>query len=395
MSTLNQALITPRVVRWARERARRRLDKLAKTLHTKPEHVESWEEGTSAPTINQAQRLAEVLHIPFGYLFLPSPPEEKLPLPDFRTVVGAELGRPSGEFIDLLNDVIIKQQWYRHFLLEQGRVPLPFIGQFSVKDGYAKIAKSIRETLGISHALRTACSSPDEFLRTIIRNAGVAGILMMRSGVAQGNTRRPLSVEEFRGFAISDPIAPVIFVNGRDASTAQVFTVAHELTHLWIGATGISNEHLKRPLLADSNEVERFCNSAAAEVLIPESEFTEAWNPSRSTDDNMHALARDCKVSTVVVLRRAYELGQLNWAQYAEAYQKEEQKFKSRQEHKKKGGDFFKNVVARNSPALTRAAVYGAIEGRVLYRDAARLLNVGVPVIQSIAHHLSKRTVDV
>jgi Zn-dependent peptidase ImmA (M78 family)/DNA-binding XRE family transcriptional regulator len=384
----SRALITPEVVRWARERARAKRDEVAKALGKTPGSIEAWELGTSAPTFNQAQRLAEILHVPFGYLFLPSPPHERIPLHDFRTLRGAESG-PSAELIDLLNDVMFKHQWYRELLLEQGTLPLAFIGKSSLRDGSDQVAESIRDVLHIDSKLRQESATWDEFLRNLIRNAEAAGILVMRSGVAAGDSRRPLGIKEFRGFAISDPIAPLVFLNSKDSRSAQIFTVAHEIVHIWIGETGISNEDLKEPRLRGHADVERFCNQAAAEILAPKLEFLAKWQKHWSIADNADSLAHMFKVSKVVVLRRAFDLEIITSKQYKEHYAIEERKFVDRPK-RKGGGNYLRNVLTRNGPILTGAVVRGALEGTVLYRDAARLLNISVPTVPKLADYLAK-----
>ena len=212
----------------------------------------------------------------------------------------------------------------------------------------------------------------------------------MKTGVVEGNTHRPLSVSEFRGFAISDRFAPVVFINGRDAQTAQIFTLIHELAHIWIDASGISNESLKQSPSDELNTVERFCNAVAAEVLVPAVDFAALWIKQRSVDENMRQASRRYKVSTVVVLRRALDLHKLTWEQFLEHYIREGQRFKA-QKAKSKGGDYFANLIYRNSAALASAVVSGTLEGKLLYRDGARMLNTSVPNLQKLALTLAKR----
>ncbi|UEM07807.1 helix-turn-helix domain-containing protein (plasmid) [Skermanella rosea] len=81
---MSKALVSPEMLRWARERVALSIDVLAQKLGTKPEKLTAWGEGGSQPTFRQAEKIAAVLHVPFGFLFLPEPPEEKLPIPDLR-----------------------------------------------------------------------------------------------------------------------------------------------------------------------------------------------------------------------------------------------------------------------------------------------------------------------
>jgi Zn-dependent peptidase ImmA (M78 family)/transcriptional regulator with XRE-family HTH domain len=391
MSSQQRAFVTGAIIRWARERARIKQDQIARTLHVPTDTIASWELEKELPTIHQAERLAETLHIPLGYLFLPSPPVEKLPLPDFRTIRSAEAGVPSAALIDLLNDVMVKQEWYREFLLEDGAEPLPFVGRFSIQDGTEQVAENIRQALKIDTTLRQQCNSWSEFFRTIIRRAESAGILVMRAGTVSGNSRRPLSIVEFRGFAISDPIAPVVFVNVRDWPVAQLFTLVHELAHIWIGAGGISNETLEDPTVIGHQMVERFCNNTAAEVLVPRVEFLQVWSKDRTFDDNIDIATSGFKVSSLVAARRAFDLQMISRRQYMEHFAMVEQRFKNRPPKKKAGGHGVLNIIARNGETLSSTVVSNALEGRMLYRDAARLLHVSVPAVRKIAEYLAKK----
>jgi Zn-dependent peptidase ImmA (M78 family) len=286
------------------------------------------------------------------------------------------------------NDIILKQQWYRDYLLEQGSPRLAFAGRFSIRDATEEVAENIRGVLHIDASLRENCNGWDEFLAAIVRNAEASGMLVMRSGIVASNTHRRLSVEEFRGFAISDPIAPLAIINASDSRSAQIFTVAHEIAHVWLGRSGISNENLGDPEIASNNAVERFCNAVAAEVLAPAADFSDLWDESRPLEENVTIASRHFKVSRVVILRRALDLGRISRKQYAQQYEREMQT--SRGTSGTKGGHFYRTTLARNSPTFTNAVVQGTLVGHVLYRDAARLLNVGVPAVQKIADYLAK-----
>lgn len=380
---MTEALVTPQLLQWARERRRLPLGVAAEKLNIKPDKLERWEKGNGRPTFRQAKRLANKFYIPFGYLFLSSPPEERLPLTDFRTVAGAKEYPPSPDFLDVLNDVLRKQQWYREYQESLGAKELQFIGRFPAEDNHQLIATDIRNTLGINENMREESHNWEQFLKEFINRAESNGILVLRSGIVGNNTHRALNVEEFRGFEISDNLAPVIFINGKDAKAAQIFTLAHELAHLWIGKSGISNPNYFNKLSHQQNPIERVCNKVAAETLLPKEEFLSYWEDRNELKDNLELLAKKYRVSEFVVLRRAYDNNKLNETDYYEFYQR------LIAEHKRSkgtgGGDFYRSLLARNSSTLTTTLLVAAAEGRISQKDAARLLNVkakSLPVIQ-------------
>ena len=381
------AFITPAVIQWAIARASTTPEKLAKRLHAPRTAVAAWEQGKSLPTFSQAQKLAEALYIPFGYLFLSDPPLDRIPLTDFRAPLGKRI-TPSPELVDLVNDVLFKHEWYREFAIQEGATRLPFVGSFPV-EGNARVGDHIRRTLRIDE-VRQRSASWSDFFRGLIRNTEAAGILVMRSGVVAGNTRRRLSAKEFRGFAICDSIVPLIFINAKDWPRSQIFTLAHELAHIWTGSTGISNESLKDFEATERNPVEHFCNRTAAEVLVPSGDFLTIWDETKSIRENVDDAARHFRVSTLVVLRRARDLERISQKEYLKWYEREEHTFREGGEAQRKGGSFYNNVISRNSRTLTSVVVQGAISGKVLYRDAARLLNVNASAIQKVARHLVK-----
>ena len=264
-----EAFINPQLVTWALRRSGLTQVDAAKRLQIPQTRLADWERGDARPTFRKAEGLAHVLHIPFGFLFLPEPPLLEIPLPDLRTVNGAPLREFTPEFYDVLNDALRKQEWYRAYLESEGTKPLPFIGQFTPNHSVHMIASEIDNTMGLSEEIRRKADNWEEFLKDFITQVEEIGVLVLRSSVVGNNTHRPLSVDEFRGFVISDEIAPLIFLNGSDAKSAQIFTLAHELAHLWVGQSGISNPDYRRRAVDQTHEIERVCDSIAAQLLVP------------------------------------------------------------------------------------------------------------------------------
>ena len=203
------------------------------------------------------------------------------------------------------------------------------------------------------------------------------------------NVHRPLSVKEFRGFAISDDLAPAIFINTQDSKTAQVFTLVHEAVHLWVGKSGISNPDLRKRTSDPMNTTERYCNRLAAEILIPGTGLLESWDVGQTIEQNLPRLSKVYRVSTSVVLRRAYELNVLEYTDYLRFLKREEARWRRTQARKPEGGDFYNTLLSRNSSTLTKVLVAATLEGRFLSRDAARLLGVKLSVLSKIGERLA------
>jgi Zn-dependent peptidase ImmA (M78 family)/DNA-binding XRE family transcriptional regulator len=383
-----KALINGGIITWARQRAEMDPVDLATSIHVKPEQISDWESGEDHPTFRQAQNLAKKLFIPFGYLFLTEPPVIEPQIADLRTVRDEQRNRFSLEFEDVLNDAQRKQNWYKEQLLQEGAQNLAFIGKFSITDNILAVAEDIQETLGINQAFRDRCTSWEDFLSKFIEKVEANGILVLRNGVVGNNNRRKLSVQEFRGFVLSDPIAPLIFINNNDTQAAKVFTLAHELAHLWIGESGVSDLDPGTRTTVPINDIERFCNKVAAEVLVPQQVFVESWDDNANLQANLNTLCRLFRVSAPVILIRAKTLNKISDQVF---YQEYPNYNAARRRTRSSSGNFNNTLPVRNSKTLTRAIITSALEGSTLYRDAARLLGVKVSTLNSLASHLEIR----
>lgn len=386
---MTEALISPTVLRWARERAQLDPEHLAKMANVKPGKLLLWEQGEAKPTFNQAQHIAQVLHVPFGYLFLSRPPEETLPIPDLRTIGDHATERLSTELRDLLLDVLRKQEWYRDYLLEQGAEPLPFVGRFDLTVDAKIIASDLAKTLGLMISDRGQARNWEDFLGLLMDKAEESRVCVMRSGIVGSNTHRGLSVQEFRGFAICDEIAPVVFINGKDAKAAQIFTLIHELAHLWIGRSGISDISLTHPANASHRRTERLSNAVAAEVLVPRDSFCEHWSPQDPLDQNAARLASFFRVSTVVIARRAFDTGLVNWKDFIDYFQLQAEIWK--RQKKRSGGDPYRTIPVRNGKRFTDAVLHNVYDRRLLLRDAGKLLGVNPSKIDRLAQETGIR----
>jgi Zn-dependent peptidase ImmA (M78 family) len=367
---MTRVAVEPRILRWARERARLELDELAARFNKLPE----WEAGETLPTLKQLEAFAKAVHVPVGYLFLPEPPDEPVPIPDFRTFAGRAVTRPSPNLLDTIYACQERQSWYRDYVRVAHQQALRFIGSTTVAGSPEDVAEKMRATIGFDVAARRDCPTWSDALRLFIQQADQAGILVMVSGVVLSNNRRRLDPEEFRGFALSDPLAPLIFVNGADTKAAQMFTLAHELAHLWLGASALTN--LGAAPARGFRREEVWCNAVAAEFLVPLTAVrAELWD-GEPLDETLSRLARTFKVSTLVILRRLLDAGWLTRAAFDTAWGREIARLRALTERGNGGGDFYRTTLSRVSRRFARALVVSTLEGQTLYRDAFRMLGV-------------------
>lgn len=362
--------IAPDVLKWARERADVPFEELARKFKKYSE----WEEGQGGPTYNQLETLANVVKLPVGMLFLPGRPEEQqLPLPDFRRMADEDRGNPSTELIDTIHTAQLRQDWYRAHLLSEAAPEREFVGSADLGDDQVMKADEIRKALGLEVGERSGTGNWSEFLRVFINQVRQAGILVMVNGVVGNNTRRKLNPREFRGFAIADPVAPLIFINGADTKAGQIFTLAHEVAHIWLGQTGIS--HVRPNHIPTENEIEAWCNKVAAEVLVPMATL-ETMFISDSIVQAKSDVARTFRVSTLVALRRLWELGRLDDSEFQQVYAAELDDLKQRDASKQPGGNFYNTMGARVDPTFAAAIIGSALEGTTLIGEALNLLNL-------------------
>jgi len=356
--------ISASVLEWALERCGGGTD-----LSRKFPRLSEWLTGAAQPSLRQLEEFAKATSVPFGYLLLPKPPEERLPIPHFRTLFDKPARQVSPDLLETVHTMQRRQAWMREYLIEQGLESLPFVRSASLTDDPAGVARQIRDTLWLGTAWAAEQSTWTAALRALQNKMEEAGILVVVNGVVGNNTRRKLDVEEFRGFILVDEYAPLVFVNGADGKAAQMFTLAHELAHVWLGSSAAFD---LRDLQPASDKTEQMCNRVAAEFLVPSSQLRDFWQSIGHTAERFQAIARQFKVSEIVAARRVLDLkliAEKEFFEFYQAYQERERVTERDQE----GGNFYATQNLRIGRRFGEAVVRAAKEGRLLYREAYQL----------------------
>ena len=372
--------VPPQMLRWACERAGYDVANLVARI---PQLL-SWLRRERQPTLKQLEKLAKVTHTPLGYLLLPEPPAERLPVPDYRTVAGTWRDRPSPDLLDTLYTMKRCQEWLRESLVEHDAEPLAFVGSARLADEPDAVGQEMRRVLGLDRGWAAGVRTWQDAVSELRRAVEQLGVMAVINGVVGNNTHRRLSVKEFRGFALTDPYAPLIFVNGADAKSAQMFTLAHELAHIWLGTEGLSGFEA---LLPGGSEVEDWCNRAAAELLAPARELRVRWREVGWEVNSFEELARTFKVSPVVAARRTLDLNLVDRSTFFDFYKR----YVNREHEgggKSSRGDFYNNQNTRVGELFGTQVLRAAMEGRIGFREAYDLTGLRGGTFQKYAKRL-------
>jgi Zn-dependent peptidase ImmA (M78 family)/transcriptional regulator with XRE-family HTH domain len=390
----DKAYITPKVLRWARESARMSEEVAAAKVSVTTEKLREWEEGASEPTIKQAQTLAKSYKRPFALFFLSEIPNDFQPLQDFRRIGAKPLGTSS---VFILREIQLKQAWISDVNKENKEDKVPFIGRYSIKDDPIKVANDILGTLNI-HPSQYRTELP---IKEWIDKAEAKGVFISRTSFI--HSRMKLDSDEIQGFAIADPYAPFVFINSDDWNAPQLFTLVHELAHLWIARTGISNE--VTPEINNQsiyNPVELFCNEVAANALIPADIINSMENRIINSAKDVFTVSKRFGVSSYAFLVRALNLELISLEKYREikiqadiefkAFLKKEEELKARRKAKEnKGGpNYYLLQLNRNSRLFTQTVLDAYRGGYIEPTQASSLLNVQVNKFPKLEAQLYK-----
>ncbi len=379
--TIQKLLISPNILRWARERAGLDLSDLAKSFPK----ITEWENGQSAPTSRQLDKFAKRVHVPVSYLFLPKPPKEKLPLADFRA--DNFPSRPSPDLLDTIDDCQWRQDWFRNFSRINGYPSVNIVGKKKTMSSVVAAAKTMRKLLNFPIDEQKECKTWQNMRRVFIQKADNAGVLVMSSGIVKNNTRRILNPNEFRGFALVDEIAPLVFINGKDSKQSQIFTLAHELAHILLGESALSNIGVDPWHENFNNKKEIWCNEVAAEFLIPADELCQDSARNMSVEKEIDLATKCFNVGKLISLRRFLDVKKITRKKFNSLFHDEIEQLNSKNKKelrekqlpqstaKKRVSNIVPSIMqSRVGTRFARALVEDTLEGKTMYRDAMYML---------------------
>lgn len=352
------------IINWAITRAGNSLEE----FFQKNPSVEEWIKGNKKPTIKQLEDFTHKVHVPFGYMFLNKPPKEDIPIPFFRTGK-AKTDKVSLNVYHTIQLIGERQNWLTNYLKESEYPDLEYVGKYDEKSNYFEIVKDIRDSLKLPTNWASKMGTWEEALDYLTLQIEEIGIIVNFNGIVGNNTRRKIPVEECRGFVLVNTKAPFLFINSADAKAAQMFTLIHELAHIWLGeSAGFDNQQM----LPANDPVEKLCDQVAAEFLVPELFLKEKWKDSK----DIKYLSRVFKVSPIVIVRRCMDLNLITKTAFFDFYNNYIQDYQFKKDNLKSGGNFYATAKKRISLRFASFVNNAVNENNLLYRDAYRLTSL-------------------
>lgn len=387
------ARINPAVLQWARRTAGYEVEEAAPKIGSSTDRVQEWESGDRKPTVRQAREMARLYRRPFAVLFSPTVPDDVPPLADFRRILDDVPRDYSTKLRFLIRELQHRQRWANELRELDEMEPLPWVGSLTTRERPARAAQTIRATLnGFTNEIE-ATRTADEALSVWIDAVERIGVFVCQAG--------DVEPEEARGFCLPDPLAPFIMVNSKDSRGARIFTVLHELVHLFLGLGGVSNLQPRGRLLPNVQRTERFCNAVAGLVLVPADRLSQAWrreNPN--PDDNeeiakaIQRIASGSRVSREVVARRLLDSSRISQALYRQLHQqytREWRRQRQRMRDQGRGPPYQRRIASRLGRSFVETLLHARAEGRITTRDVASLAGAKIHYVPEIAAEAGSR----
>ena len=385
-----KAAVQPSVLAWARTTAGYDVDIAAAKLSLSADVLTTWEAGEDMPSIPQLRKLAALYKRPLAVLYLPEPPLAFQPMHDFRRL--PEYG-PRRFSPGLALEVRLAQQ--RRLLAlelfeEAGTAPARFSLDAAKPDDPETVGRVIREALGVSYDAQRKWGGDLAAFRQWRSRIEELGVLVFQA------TR--IERDEASGFAYWAEVLPTIVVSGKDAYTRRIFSLIHELAHLMLRQSGVSELDVDAPRPETDASIEVFCNQVAAAALMPRDLFaaelvvsargagTHEWS-----DAEIEALSKVYGVSREAVVRRLLSIGRTTQAFYSRKrtqYLAEFVAEKARQKAESEGKPIPRNMpretVGNYGGPFVRAVLENYHRERITLSEVSGYLGVKVKHIPAI-----------
>lgn len=367
--------ITPSILQWII--GQKQIENINAELMTK---LEQWISGIEKPTFSQIEKISKAANIPLGYFFLQKPPVEDLTLLDYRTVDSISVQNPSRNLIDVINEMEDVQEWMHEYLIKNGASKLECVGAYKNSTDVNDIVDSIRVSLYLKEDWFDDVVDERDAFKRLRTRLEACGVVVMAGGYVGQNNRKKFDIEEFRAFTLIDEYAPLIFINTNDSKGGRLFSLLHEVAHIWLGKDNFFND--RNCVVHNVSKEETICNAIAAELLVPNKIFNKRWKFNKIDTnyfDKIIYLSHEFKCGITVIARRALDNKYIGIDKYNEIAEYAKQKYKEQQDKQKESvkgsGNFYNNLSYRMDSRFINALNNSIYDGTTSFTEAYRLTN--------------------
>lgn len=337
-------------------------------------NIQNWKLGTKKPTFKQIESLSKATNIPFGYFFLQKPPKEDISFLKFRTIDSEDCEEPSRELIDTMFDMQIIQEWLKDYHVDNGYDRNLYVGSLKHTTMVSLCADKVLQDLGLKKEWYVGQKDTNDMFKKWRSCLEQLNITVMMNGVVRTNNNRKLDLKEFRAFTLVDEYAPLIFINACDSEAGRLFSIVHETIHVWKGENSLFNDTWNN---FKYQKAEAFCNSVAAEILVPSKHFLEKWSiyEELEVDERLKQLRHYFKCSEVVLARRALDNRFIDSCKYEEIVGKSIACYENIKAKKSSGGNYYATMGTRVDKKFLLKLLESVQNGATAYTEAYRMTN--------------------
>jgi Zn-dependent peptidase ImmA (M78 family) len=359
--------VNPALLQWAIDISQKDLAKISSRFP----RVLAWINGDEQPSFRQLEGLSNFLNVPFGYMFLKTPPRKDIVETEFRTISNDIVGTPSKELQDTLMEIQNITLWMRDYRIKNSFDKLDFVGCIHINDirsvEYNTITKKMLELLELDAKWAKTLSNPGQAFNIIRQKMEGIGLIVIVKGFVKTNTHRSLKLDEFRAFVFSDDYAPTIFINSKDSENGRLFSLIHEFTHVLLGTDHLESGH---------SEPEKLCNIATINMLAPVGLVETDWKNNH--DDIIKRIiwiAKLYKTSAHAMAIHLLNMGLIKPQHLQKILDITAENIEKRN-NDSSGGDFWNTILYSMSPSFVNAVASQVNAGITQYTEAFRLLNI-------------------
>lgn len=398
MSERVKAIINPALISWARDSAGFTVAEAAQKLNIEPERLIGWEDPAfdDGPSIPQLRKLATLFKRPLAVFYLPEPPKSFTVMRDLRRLPATGIRRYSPALQMEIRAAYERRELALELAADLEQETPKFTLTATTDEDPEQVGERIRAKFGVTVQLQSQWRDND----------GRAGFNAWRhriedAGVLVFQTTRFPS-EDASGFAIAADTLPVIAVNRKDAPTRRTFSLLHELTHLMLHVSGVSDLVTDAARPPEDQRLEIFCNQVAGAALIPKDALlsnqlvvAQGARSANWSDGEVSELARQFNVSREALLRRLLTFDRTTvefYGQKRQQYLAEYLANKERQKEQPEGADMKRNMpqetVSNFGRPLIRMLLGNYYQDRITLSEVSGYLGLKVkhiPKLEQVA----------